>query len=542
MIITNVKAVRSMSAMSLIVTNDNSSVTTIPSSSCNAAFDWDGLNNYVTLYGQHSIERISCLRDLYQIYPVLSPSLLSSRTEVSFRFTILSWWCDTPLSNEPSSVSHQLRKEGGSSDAICTELRVFGIDCHRTGVLLTYSVPLEICRANHLPWLVARGQVYVESGCLSAIDDVNDIVSFQRSDRTTFVSVSTEACRRPRGKTAGPISTGGVSTDPDTLPTVLTRRLHDFRSSIPKPFKKPRLDLVASSMQIESHRKTVRFRSLMRPIDTPTAHPGPVSSESRTDTGIGCFETPSSSIPDLNNAHARPDDEIDDYAVKTLFPSVTPAPDRRRVEAYHQWSAPRKEDEYSTEAMDQLSSLCSLSWVLDHELLRYQGLKDSSKCFSTGSGASEQLERCDRVFMRSAMVQILQSDRIQATEDLVGACTDLGTIDPLLIGDMLLLLLTDPSSHLKRYAVVDPELFRLMTRNNCYGHVDYSNNTSIIGVSSLDRRWEDSRWNVALSRCAAMRSVGATVLKTAPYEGLTSGDADAAHLSWRLVWMDRAAL
>ena len=610
MIVTNVKAIRSMTAMPLIVTNDNSSVNEIPSDPSRASFALDAIemsDDHVVVFGQRSIERINSFRDLYQTYHQATTAAVHassplSRTEMSFRFTILSWWCDdTPIScssNEASAAPLPPPQLQADSSSTAQEVVVFGIDRHRTGILLTYSVPSEICRAALLPWLVVRGQVYVESACLTALDDVNDIVSFQRSDRTSIVSVVSidHSDGRPRGKIEigiGPTPTAGVmvvSADPKQQHQSVLKRhhhhLHDFRS-IPKPTKRTRLDLVvAASMSSVHHLETqrkktaVRFQSLMRPaVDTPIAA-GPVSSGSRPDAArVGCrFETPGQASldddddDDDDDIHANVDEEMDGYLVKkTLFPSTTPAHDRRRVVPTHQCSAPSK---YAAAITHQWSSLSSLSWILDHELLRYQCLKNSAKCFfsvPSGSGFSpyeQQVERCDRVFIRSAMVMMMRAQ--QTMEDVsTEACAYLGTIDigsPHLVLEDVLLVLEDPVTHIKRHAVVNPELFMLMTvpggnnnnnnnNNNNDGHYlsDGDSSVTIAAAKSSTSlyRWEDSRWNVALSRCAFsdMRSSGEgamAVLSALSYESLTSdcGDADdasatAVHLTWRVVWMDR---
>jgi hypothetical protein len=612
MIVTNVKAIRSMTAMPLIVTNDNSSVNEIPTDPSRASFALDGIemsNDHVVVFGQRSIERINSFRDLYQTYHQATAAAAGihassplSRTEMSFRFTILSWWCnDTPIScssNDPSAAAAPPPQLQADSSSAAQEMVVFGIDRHRTGILLTYSVPSEICRAALLPWLVVRGQVYVESACLTALDDVNDIVSFQRSDRTSIVSVESidhsDGRVGPRGKIeigVGPTPTAGVrvvSADPKQQHQFVLKRhhhhLHDFRS-IPKPTKRARLDLVVAASvssvhhQLETQRKktAVRFQSLMRPaVDTPIAE-GSVSSGSRPDAArVGCrFETPGSSVQaglDDDDVHAGAigaDEEMDGYAVKkTLFPSTTPALDRRRAGPTHQCSAPNKDKEgkYAAAAATthQWSSLSSLSWVLDHELLRYQCLKNSAKCFFSvppGSGASpyeQQVERCDRVFMRSAVVMVRPQ---QTTEDMSSeACAYLGTIgidSPHMVLEDVLLIVEDPVTHIKRYAVVNPELFMLMivpggnnNNNNNDGHLS-DGDSSAAAKSSNSLRWEGSRWNVALSFCAFsdMRASGEAamaVLSALSYEALTSGcgvvddaSATAVHLTWRVVWMDR---
>ena len=600
MIVTNVKAIRSMTAMPLIVTNDNSSVNEIPSDPSRASFALDAIemsDDHVVVFGQRSIERIKSFRDLYQTYhqattaAAVHASSPLSRTEMSFRFTILSWWCnDTPIScssNEPSVALPPPPQLQADSSSTAQEVVVFGIDRHRTGILLTYSVPSEICRAALLPWLVVRGQVYVESACLTALDDVNDIVSFQRSDRTSIVNVVSidHSDGRPRGKIeigVGPTPTAGVmvvSADPKQQHQSVLKRhhhhLHDFRS-IPKPTKRARLDLVVAASvssvhHLETQRKktAVRFQSLMRPaVDTPIAA-GPVSSGSRPDAArVGCcFETPGQTGLDDDDVHANVDEEMEGYAVKkTLFPSTTPALDRRRTGLTHQCLAPSK---YAAATTHQWSSLSSLSWILDYELLRYQCLKNSAKCFFSvppGSGLSpyeQQVERCDRVFIRSAMVMMRAQ---QTTEDVSSeAYTYLGTIgigSPHMVLEDVLLVLEDPVTHIKRHAVVNPELLMLMmvpggnnNNNNNDGHYLSEGDSSVTITAAKSSTslysWEGSRWNVALSRCAFSdtRSSGEAamaVLSALSYEALTSdcGDADdasatAVHLTWRVVWMDR---
>ena len=508
---------------------------------------------------------------------------------------------------------------------------VFGIDRHRTGILLTYSIPSQIGRAaaHLLPWLMVRGEVYVESACMTALDDVNDIISFQRSDRTNIVSVvsNDRSDGRPRGK-VGSAPTAGVmevsAADPKKNQqhhqTVLKRHhhhLHDFRS-IPKPTKRPRLDLLvpataSSSVQHHHHhlefqtkKPAVRFRSLMRPaVDTPIAA-GPVPSESRPDDAarVGCcFDTPGSAVPtgiyndEEEEVHAAAaatagigmDEEMDDYAVKTLFPSITPALDRRRAGPTHQWSAPSKEGENAAAAAttkQQWSSLSSLSWVLDHELLRYKCLKNSAKCFSVpprpGASSSssleqqQQVERCDRVYMRSAVMMMLRA--LHTTEDVSSEALLVPAVP-----DDVLLVLEDPLTHIKRHAVVDPELFRWMVLgNDNYGQLSDGDSSAIIAAAAAARasssnllQWEGSRWNVALSRCSAaadMRSSSSSsseeegamaVLSALSYDELSCGGNDdghdedggndggnededgeddvstAVHLTWRVVWMDR---
>lgn len=273
---------------------------------------------------------------------------------------------------------------------------------------------------------------------------------------------------------------------------------------------------------------------------------------------------------------------MDGYAVKkTLFPSTTPALDRRRAGPIHQWAASSKQGEYAAATTHtQWSSLCSLSWILDHELLRYQCLKNSAKCFSVPprpgatSFTEQQVERCDRVYMHSAVMTMTMRSPLPTTMEDVSsqACADLCTI-----GIDSLLVLEDPLTHIKRHAVVDSELFRLMMMmtmmvvssddsNSNYvpsSDGDSSSSSAIAGAAVRSSksnllRWEEgSRWNVALSRCAssspssAMQSsseeAAIVVLSALSYDELTSGCGDAddtddvVHLTWRVVWMDRVA-
>lgn len=94
----------------------------------------------------------------------------SHGVELTFALLILDW--------------HVVDDPGDSGVA---ELKIFGVNCERLGVLLTYPIPRDL--ATKLPWLAANQVVEVDCALLEHIDAPKDILQMRRGERTVVSAV-----------------------------------------------------------------------------------------------------------------------------------------------------------------------------------------------------------------------------------------------------------------------------------------------------------------------------------------------------------------
>jgi len=110
--------------------------------------------------GTHHASSLRC----FSVTRSPKESLLSGQ-EATFAMLIVAWHVQE--SPEHSSVS---------------ELKVFGVDRERMGVLLTYPLPTDLL--GKLPWLAAGQVVTVDCAQLEHFDTPKDIVQVRRGERT----------------------------------------------------------------------------------------------------------------------------------------------------------------------------------------------------------------------------------------------------------------------------------------------------------------------------------------------------------------------
>jgi hypothetical protein len=181
--VTNVKKIRSSSAIPLLLAGNTSTVrplsvvSTIPS---------------VLPRGQLTVAGSDVLV-LCQLCDVIThcPRINGGRSidvgaivnaEVSFTCTLVDWSKDS--------------ETNGSSSGGAVNLLLFGVDESRMCVLLSYVLPSEV-DLTKLSWLVKGGVIEVQCALVLQLDLEHDILRVSRSDRTTVRTVQTTSLVAP---------------------------------------------------------------------------------------------------------------------------------------------------------------------------------------------------------------------------------------------------------------------------------------------------------------------------------------------------------